>query len=162
MTDHPESEPSIDINFDLSEYQRDTEGLITNLEDARDIIRNLYQLALFLGNYSFEELPVTTYKDISSYLVGIYLLSHNKEQQDPKHSEGIEFLRSLLGDKFDFYVRLRKLPQLPAPADDNEQKDQSTHASWDKNEQHTHEELDPKSVLQAAIAWLEKQQDARE
>lgn len=98
----------LNINFDLSGYERDQEGLIQHIEDARSVIRNLHNIVLYLGNYAFEGLPTEHYAEISRYLVGTYLLSHGKDQKDPQQEKGIALLRTLLGDEFDQVIRLHQ------------------------------------------------------
>src|SRR5579859_6487831 len=91
----------LNINFDLSRYERNEEGLIQNIEDARDMIRSLHNIILYMGTYAFEELPIERYAEISRYLVGSYLISHGEGQKDPQQEKGIAALRSLLGDDFE-------------------------------------------------------------
>lgn len=68
------------LDFNLSSYQRDEAGLIANIEEAREIIRSLQSIIRFLEVSPFEQLSLNIQAEISLYLVGTHLLTHNSEQ----------------------------------------------------------------------------------
>jgi hypothetical protein len=65
------------LNFNLSSYQLDEAGLVANIEQAREIIRNLQSIIRFLQASPFDRLPISMQAEISLYLVGTHLLTHS-------------------------------------------------------------------------------------
>ena len=65
------------LNFNLSSYQLDEAGLVANIEQAREIIRNLQSIIRFLQASPFDQLPISMQAEISLYLVGTHLLTHS-------------------------------------------------------------------------------------
>lgn len=96
------------LDFNMSRYQRDENGLVANIEDARLIIRNLYQIIQYLEASAFEHLPLAIQSEIALYLVGTYLLTHNSSQQDPQYHEKIALLENLFNEKFSEMIRSSK------------------------------------------------------
>lgn len=96
------------LDFNMSSYQRDENGLVANIEDARLIIRNLYQIIQFLEASAFEHLPVSTQSEIALYLVGTYLLTHNSSLHDFQYQEKIALLESIFNQKFNELIQQSK------------------------------------------------------
>src|SRR5262245_35861962 len=93
------------LDFNLNNYQRDEDGLVAKVEDARAIIRNLHKIVQFLQASAFEHLPLPIQSEIALYLVGTYLLTHDSSQQDPEYNEKIAMLESLFNEDFDTMIK---------------------------------------------------------
>lgn len=106
MNDEQSSLPQLDFN--LKAYTRDEDGQIANIEDARAVIRNLYQIIQFLEVSAFAHLPLDTQSEIALYLVGTYLLTHNGGEQDPQYQEKIALLETLFDGKFHEMIKRSK------------------------------------------------------
>lgn len=78
------------LDFNLNSYQRDEAGLVADIEDAREIIRNLQNIIRFLEVSSFQQLPLHTQAEISLYLVGTHLLTHNSGQLPDARAAALE------------------------------------------------------------------------
>lgn len=90
------------LDFNLSSYQRDEAGLVSNIEEAREIIRSLQHIIRFLEVAPFEQLPLNTQAEISLYLVGTHLLTHSSgHQQDAKTAA----LEAIFNEQFDALIQ---------------------------------------------------------
>lgn len=96
------------LDFNLSTYERDENGLISNIEEAREIIRNLQKIVRFLEVSPFEQLSLNTQAEISLYLVGTHLLTHIAGQQDPQYEAKITLLETLFNAEFDEVIQRGK------------------------------------------------------
>jgi hypothetical protein len=102
MPDEHEYPPELDFN--LNSYQRDGAGLVANIEEAREIICNLQKIIRFLEISPFEHLSLNTQAEISLYLVGTHLLTHQTDQYDAK----MTLLETLFNDEFDKVIKHEK------------------------------------------------------
>lgn len=102
---HNEDTPIPRFDFNLNEYQRDENGQVADIEDARAIIRNLLQIIQFLEASAFAHLPLASQSEIALYLVGTYLLTHNSDKQDPQYHEKLALLDTLVDEKFTAILR---------------------------------------------------------
>ena len=98
MYDEQHSLPQLDFN--LNSYARDDSGRVANIEDARAIIHDLHKIIQFLLVSPFEGLSLTTQSEISLYLVGAYLLTHNIDQQDPQYQQKQALLEMFSDETF--------------------------------------------------------------
>lgn len=90
MSDEQAYPPQFDFN--LNSYRRDEAGLIADIEAAREIIRNLQKIIRFLEVSPFEHLPLNTQAEISLYLVGTHLLTHDDDDQSAAKAALLETL----------------------------------------------------------------------
>lgn len=91
-----------DLDFNLSRYQLDEAGLIANVEQAREVIRNLQGIIHFLQVSPFAQLPLHTQAEISLYLVGTHLLTHSSGHPREEKAAALE---TLFNEQFDALVR---------------------------------------------------------
>ena len=103
-----EEQPYPQIDFNLNNYQRDENGLVAEIEEARTIIRTLHKIIQFLQMSAFAHLPLATQSEIALYLVGTYLLTHNSNQQDPEYQEKLAMLETLFDADFDAMIKQTK------------------------------------------------------
>lgn len=100
MHDEQYNPPQLDFN--LNSYQRDEDGMIANIEEAREIIRNLQKIVRFLEVSPFEQLSLNMQAEISLYLVGTHLLTHQAgDQPDAKNAA----LEAIFNQEFDQMIR---------------------------------------------------------
>jgi len=100
MHDEQYNPPQLDFN--LNSYQRDENGMIANIEEAREIIRNLQKIVRFLEVSPFEQLSLNMQAEISLYLVGTHLLTHQAgDQPDAKNAA----LEAIFNQEFDQMIR---------------------------------------------------------
>lgn len=100
MHDEQYNPPQLDFN--LNSYQRDEDGMIANIEEAREIIRNLQKIVRFLEVSPFEQLSLNMQAEISLYLVGTHLLTHQAgDQPDAKNAA----LEAIFNQDFDQMIR---------------------------------------------------------
>lgn len=100
MHDEQYNPPQLDFN--LNSYQRDEDGMIANIEEAREIIRNLQKIVRFLEVSPFEQLSLNMQAEISLYLVGTHLLTHHTgDQPDAKNAA----LEAIFNQDFDQMIR---------------------------------------------------------
>jgi hypothetical protein len=100
MHDEQYNPPQLDFN--LNSYQRDEDGMIANIEEAREIIRNLQKIVRFLEVSPFEQLSLNMQAEISLYLVGTHLLTHHAgDQPDAKNAA----LEAIFNQEFDQMIR---------------------------------------------------------
>ncbi|MGI0133394.1 MAG: hypothetical protein ACREBW_00335, partial [Candidatus Micrarchaeaceae archaeon] len=84
---HKEEYSPPQLNFNLNSYQRDEQGLVANIAEAREMIRTLQKIVHFLQGASFAQLSLNIKAEISLYLVGTYLLTESDgHHRDPKIS----------------------------------------------------------------------------
>jgi hypothetical protein len=103
--EHP-SPPQLDFN--LNSYQRDDAGLVANIEQAREIIRNLHTIIRFLEISPFEHLPLQTQAEISLYLVGTHLLTQQTPPDDEQYAAKMTLLETLFNQELDDTLRREK------------------------------------------------------
>ncbi|SRR5258708_3515335 len=100
MHDEQYNPPQLDFN--LNNYQRDENGLVANIEEAREIICNLQNIISFLQASPFEQLSLNIQAEISLYLVGTHLLTHSTgDQPDAK----IAALEAVFNEQFDEMIQ---------------------------------------------------------
>lgn len=96
------------LDFNLNSYQRDEEGLVANIEEAREIIRNLQKIVHFLEHSPFEQLSLNTQAEISLYLVGTHLLTQRREECDDQYEAKIAMLEALFTEELDATIKREK------------------------------------------------------
>lgn len=106
MQDEHHYPPQLDFN--LNSYQRDEMGLVANIEEAREIIRNLQKIIFFLEASSFEHLSLNTQAEISLYLVGTNLLTQDTEQNSDQHAAKLTLLETLFNEELDKTIQREK------------------------------------------------------
>lgn len=100
MHDEQYNPPQLDFN--LNSYQRDEDGMIANIEEAREIIRNLQKIVRFLEVSPFEQLSLSMQAEISLYLVGTHLLTHQAGNQPDAKNAALE---AIFNQEFDQMIR---------------------------------------------------------
>ena len=105
MHDEQYNPPQLDFN--LNNYQRDENGLVANIEEAREMICNLQKIISFLQVSPFEQLSLNIQAEISLYLVGTHLLTHSTgDQPDAK----IAALEAVFNEQFDEMIQRDRSP----------------------------------------------------
>lgn len=90
------------LDFNLSRYERDEAGLVANIEDACKIIHALQDIIRFLEVAHFEQLPLNIQAEISLYLVGTHLLTHNSGHLPDAR---IAALEAIFNEQFDARIQ---------------------------------------------------------
>lgn len=99
---HEEKYNPPQLDFNLNSYQRDEHGLVANIEEAREIIRNLQKIVRFLEATPFEGLSLNMQAEISLYLVGTHLLTHDSEDQPDAKNAALE---AIFNENFDQLIQ---------------------------------------------------------
>lgn len=109
---HDEYLYSPQLDFNLSSYQRNEAGEVADIEEARQIIRNLQKIVRLLAASPFEQLPLNTQAEILLYLVGTHLLTRQGEQtqggQDDQYAAQTTLLETLFNKELDETLRREK------------------------------------------------------
>ena len=95
------------FNFNLNSCQRDATGLVANVGEAREIIRNLQSIIQLLMYAPFETLSLATQTELSLYLVGTHILTR-PALSDTDNMGRMALLETLFNEELDTVLRRGK------------------------------------------------------